>query len=198
MPICYLTFEIQWSVLEGGERGIHQWMCKRQIEACILQTLCSAQLPTCSPSLGDMSWSSSATIQSWLELLWQWRRQWWAHVHNKPPNHQNYHWNFHLLGGSERLGHPLATCWMVWSEVTGPFVSAFQDPTRVVSPVIDIINLDTFAYVAASSDLRGGEWAPRALSHSISVALSCAVGFSYPAQGVSALFSAPCAIFRLA
>ncbi|XP_058249248.1 polypeptide N-acetylgalactosaminyltransferase 14 [Hemibagrus wyckioides] len=34
-----------------------------------------------------------------------------------------------------------------------------EDPSRIASPVIDVINMDSFAYVAASSNLQGGfDW----------------------------------------
>lgn len=59
---------------------------------------------------------------------------------------------------SERLSSQsrrLALCSQSpWPHTASSFLS--QDHTRVVSPIIDVISLDNFAYLAASADLRGG------------------------------------------
>lgn len=36
-------------------------------------------------------------------------------------------------------------------------LSLFQDRTVVVSPIIDVINMDDFNYLGASADIKGGE-----------------------------------------
>lgn len=34
----------------------------------------------------------------------------------------------------------------------------FQDPSRVVCPIIDVISMQDFKYIGASADIKGGKY----------------------------------------
>uniref|UniRef100_UPI001A98FB54 LOW QUALITY PROTEIN: polypeptide N-acetylgalactosaminyltransferase 16 n=1 Tax=Gasterosteus aculeatus aculeatus TaxID=481459 RepID=UPI001A98FB54 len=66
--------------------------------------------------------------------------------------------------GANAASASILTFWDSHCEVNADWLQPMiqrvkKDHTRVVSPIIDVISLDNFAYLAASADLRGGfDW----------------------------------------